>query len=517
VSAQSAGGIDRRAVLRGSAGLAGAALLSRTGGAQPEPRRGGVLRWANPPNPGSLDPVTGRTAAEFTFLHTVFDALLDFDPMTLDPRPGLAKTFAFEDPVTFTMELVQEASFHDGTPFDADAVKFNLDRARTDQRSNVRADIATVRAVEVAGKHRVILRLDRPNAALPAILTDRAGMMVSPTHIKQNGPNVDQSPVGTGPWTLASWRNNDRFVATRNEHYWRPGLPYLDGVNIAIMNEPATALRSVMAGENDLATSLGPQQKSVADRGKLVTQLTHSLGMIGIYLNYSRPPLSDARIRQALNYAIDRDALNQAVALGLDVPTSAILPKEHWACDPATAQYYRYDPAMARKLLAEAGFPDGIEIPMLGWSDQISMQRQEVIVTQLARAGIRVQLTPVSASASSTMFFGPAKQGAGRMAQIAARPDPSQEYDNLFSKDAYFNAGGVELAGYRELLDATMATTGREARKAAFAKLQRFVVENALLVPIVFNTAITVHHQRVKGFVLGMIGKPKCTEVWLDA
>jgi ABC-type transport system substrate-binding protein len=154
---------------------------------------------------------------------------------------------------------------------------------------------------------------------------------------------------------------------------------------------------------------------------------------------------------------------------------------------------------------------------MLGWSDQISMQRQEVIVTQLARAGIRVALTPVSASASSTMFFGPAKQGAGRMAQIAARPDPSQEYDNLFSKDAYFNAGNVELAGYRELLDATMATTDREARKAAFAKLQRFVVENALLVPIVFNTAITVHHPRLKGFVLGMIGKPKCTEVWLDA
>ena len=517
MSPPSVGRMHRRGLLAGAAALGGAALLPRAAAAQSEPRRGGVLRWANPPNPGSLDPVTGRTAAEFAFLHVVFDALLDFDPMTLDPKAGLARTFGFEDPTTFVMELVENAAFHDGTSFDADAVKFNLDRARTDPRSNVKADIATVRAVEVGGKYRVILRLDRPNAALPAVLTDRAGMMVSPTHVRQNGPNVDQNPVGTGPWKLVSWRNNDRFVATRNDSYWRPGLPYLDGVNIAIMNEPATALRSVIAGENDLATSLGPQQKNVADRSKLVTQLTHSLGMVGIYLNYARPPLNDTRIRQALNYAIDRDALNQAIALGLDVPTSAILPKEHWACDPASAQYYRHDPAMARKLLAEAGFPEGIDIPMLGWSDQISMQRQEVIVSQLARSGIRVQLTPVSASASSTMFFGPAKQGAGRMAQIAARPDPSQEYDNLFSKDAYFNAGGVELPGYRELLDATMATTDRAARKAAFAKLQRFVVENALLVPIVFNTAITVHHPRLKGFVLGMIGKPKCADVWLDA
>jgi ABC-type transport system substrate-binding protein len=342
-------------------------------------------------------------------------------------------------------------------------------------------------------------------------------MMVSPTNIKHNGVNADQSPVGTGPWKLESWRNNDRFIATRNESYWRPALPYLDGVNVAIMGEPATALRSVIAGENDLATSLGPQQKLLADRSKLTTQLTHSMGMVGIYLNYGRPPLSDARVRQALNYAIDRDAFNQAIAMGLDVPTSAIIPAEHWACDPQTATYYRYDPGKARALLAEAGYPNGIELPMLGWSDQISMQRQEVIVTQLARAGIRVALTPVSPSASSTMFFGSAKQGAGRMAQIAARPDPSQEYDNLFSKDAYFNAGGVELAGYRELLDATMATTDRAARKAAFAKLQRFVVENALLVPIVFNTSINVHHPRVKNFVAGLIAKPKCTTVWLSS
>jgi ABC-type transport system substrate-binding protein len=507
--------ISRRAVLAGAAALPGAALLPSQGRAGAEPRKGGVLRWAQAPNPGSLDPVTGRTAAEFTFLQIVHDALLDFDPLTLDPKPGLAKAYAFEDPTTFTMDLVEGVSFHDGTPLDGEAVKFNLDRARTDPRSNVKADIATVRAVEVAGRYRVILRLDRPNAALPAILTDRPGMMVSPTNIKQNGANADQNPVGTGPWKLESWRNNDRFIATRNENYWRPGLPYLDGINVAIMGEPATALRSVIAGENDLATSLGPQQKLLADRSKLTTQLTHSMGMVGIYLNYGRPPLSDVRVRQALNYAIDRDAFNQAIATGLDVPTSAILPTEHWACDAQTANYYKYDAGKARALLAEAGFPNGIELPMLGWSDQISMQRQEVIVTQLARAGIRIALTPVSPSASSTMFFGSAKQGAGRMAQIAARPDPSQEYDNLFSKDAYFNAGGVELDGYRDLLDATMATTDRAARKAAFAKLQRFVVENALLMPIVFNTSINVHHPRVKDFVPGLIAKPKCTSVWL--
>ena len=238
--------------------------------------------------------------------------------------------------------------------------------------------------------------------------------------------------------------------------------------------------------------------------------------MSGIYLNFGRPPLDDVRVRQALNYAVDREALNKAIALGLDEPTSAIIPSEHWASDPATFSYYSHDPDKAKKLLAEAGYPNGIDIPMLGWSDQVSMQRQEVLVTQFAKSGIRIQLTPLAAAASSTEFFGPAKKGAGRMALIAARPDPSQEYDNLFSKNAYFNAGGVELPGYRELLDATLATSDRAQRKVAFAKLQKFQVENALLVPLMFNTSVSAYWPKVKSFVFGMIDKPKVTEVWLD-
>jgi ABC-type transport system substrate-binding protein len=348
-------------------------------------------------------------------------------------------------------------------------------------------------------------------------LSDRAGMMVSPTFIKEKGPNVDRNPVGTGPWKFVSWQDNDRLMVTRNETYWRPGLPYLDGINFTIIPEPATALRSVVAGENDVATSLTLQLKAIAERGKLVTQLTRVLSMFGVYLNYGRPPLDDVRVRQALNYAVDRDAINKALSFGLDEPTSAILPKGHWACDESTHDYYTHDPAKARRLLAEAGFPSGIDMPMVGWSDQMSMQRQEIILTELAQSGIHIQLTAASASTSSTLFFGPAKQGAGRMASISGRPDPSQEYDNLFSKDAYFNAGGVELPGYRELLNATLATTERGMRKAAFTKLQRFQIENALLLPIMFSTAVSVHQPRVKNFVWGMISKPKSAEVWLDA
>jgi peptide/nickel transport system substrate-binding protein/glutathione transport system substrate-binding protein len=507
--------IDRRSLLAGAAAASGMIALPHAALSQ-TPRRGGTLRWALPFNASSLDPMTGRTAGEFACLYTVFDALIDFDPVTLELKPGLAKAWAFPDPKTLTLELVEGVMFHDGTPFDAAAVKFNLDRYRADQRSNVKADLETVRDVTIEGQHRVTLHLDQPNAALPAILTDRVGMMVSPTHIRDKGPDVGHTPVGTGPFNFVSMQDNDRFIASRNDNYWKKGLPYLDSVNIAIITETATGVRSITAGENDLATTVGLQQKLVADRsGKLIVQATRVLSMFGIYLNYGRPPLDDKRIRQALNYAVDREALNKAVSFGLDEPTSAIIPKEHWASDPATLHYYNHDPAKAKQLLAQAGYPDGIDIPMLGWSDQISMQRQEVLVMQLAQSGIRIKLTPASPSASSTEFFGPAKKGAGRMSLIAARPDPSQQYDNLFSKTAYFNAGGVELPGYRELLAATLATNDHAGRKAAFANLQKFVVENALLVPVLFNTSVSVSNPRVRNFIVGLVDKPKVTEVWL--
>jgi len=511
------GGIDRRKLLAGAVAAGGVLTLPLPGLAQSEPRRGGTLRWALPFNAGSLDPMTGRTAGEFAILYTMFDALIDFDPRTLDLKPGLAKSWTFSDPKTLVLELQEGVTFHDGTKFDADAVKFNLDRCRLDQRSNVKADISTVREVTVDAPLRVTLHLDEPNAALPAVLTDRVGMMLSPTNIKEKGPNVDRVPVGTGPFRFVSMQDNDRFIGARNENYWRKGLPYLDGVNIAIITETATGVRSVAGGDNDLATTVGLTQKMVAERsGKLRVQTARALSMFGIYLNYGRPPLDDKRIRQAINYAIDREAVNKAVSFGLDEPTSAIIPREHWAHDPATAQYYKYDPAKARALLREAGHPDGIEIPMLGWSDQVSMQRQEMLVTQLAQAGITIKLTPGSPAATSTDFFGPAKKAAGRMSLIAARPDASQQYDNLFSKNAYFNAGGVELPGYREALLATLSATDNAARKAAFAALQKFVVENALLVPVLFNTTVAVSTPRVKNFQVGLMDKPKVTEVWLE-
>jgi peptide/nickel transport system substrate-binding protein/glutathione transport system substrate-binding protein len=471
-----------------------------------------------PLNPSSLDPITGRNGPDFNSLFSVFDALLELDPKTMDLRPGLARSWKYNDLKTFVLDLVQGVTFHDGTPFDADAVKFNLDRAKQDRRSSVKSDLESLDHTEVSGKYQVVLHLNRADASLPTALSDRPGLMASPTAVQKHGPNMDRMPIGTGAWKFVSWEDNNRLVFTRNERYWRPGLPYLDALHFSVINDYSTLLRSVIANQNDIALNLQPNQKPVADREpSVVTVLKPSVGLFAVYLNFGRPPLNDVRIRQALNYAVNREDFNKFVAAGLDEQTSALLPKEHWACDPATANYYPHDTGRARKLLAEAGYPNGIDIPMVGWSDQMSMQRNEVLLAQLMQAGIRIKLTTASPAASAAMFFGPEKRGAGRISFWAGRPDPSQIYNDLFSKDAFFNAGGVDVPGFQQLLDATLGVVNQAARKAAFAKLQRFVIEQALMLPLLCTTSTVVTHPTVKGFVLDILNKPKFREVYLAA
>lgn len=508
--------LDRRTLLKGAAAASGALILPGSALAQGTPKRGGTLRLTMPYNPASVDPMTGRNLPDFNTLYAIYDALIDFEPSTLKLKPGLAKSWKFTDDKTLVLDLVDGVTFHDGTPFNAEAVKINLERYKNEQRSNVKADLGAVGSVEVTGPLQVTLKLDRPNAGLPVILTNRVGLMVSPKSIAEKGPNLDRVAVGTGPFKFVEWQDNSVIKLVRNENYWQKGLPYLDGVELRIINELNTAVRTVIAGEADLSLNLQPPQKAIADRASsVIAQASPSLILYGAFLNYGEGPLKDKRIRQALNYAIDREEINRVITLGLGQPSSAILPKEHWACDPATANYYKHDIAKAKALLAEAGHPNGIELNAFGWSDQTAMQRQELLMSQLAKAGIKIKLTPV-APQQAMQHFMLEKKGDMLFSPTGGYPDPSQAYEALFAKTALRNAGKVELPGYRELVDATMAASDQEDRKAAFAKLQKFVNEEAMQLVQFIAAGVTVRGKNVQAFEDNLLTTPKFHRLWLS-
>ena len=290
------GRLSRRDILAlAGGGVAAAGATGLPAWAQQTAKKGGILKVAAPANPSSLDPATGGSGADHSLLWTMYDTLVEWDYETLKPKPGLAK-WSYPDPKTMVLDIEKDVKFHDGIDLDAEAVKFNIERNRQDERSNIKADLTSVASVDVTGPLQVTLHLKNPDTALPAILSDRAGMMASPANLKALGADTNRKPVGAGPWKFVSWADNESVVVTRNAGYWRPGRPYLDGIEFAIIPESATALRSVTAGEKDMAFSLPARLKPIIDRLQAAAQRRRPDAVLRAALFQLRP--RPARQRQ---------------------------------------------------------------------------------------------------------------------------------------------------------------------------------------------------------------------------
>jgi peptide/nickel transport system substrate-binding protein len=505
--------MNRRELLGGIAAGASVALL----GASPRaPKRGGILRVAADFQPTNLDPVAGSQGGDFRFLYPIYQSLVDWDPATLKPIPGLATKWAFTDPQTLVLELRRGVKFHDGTPFDAAAVKFNLDRSKTDPKSNIKGDLASVTSIAVSGPYQVTLKLNRPNSALPSILAERSGLMASPAAIQKFGADFGRNPVGTGPWKFTLWRDNDIVSVRRNDAYWQPGRPYLDGIDFHIIADTNIGLRSVIAGENDLVTSLSSAQKAVVDRqSDVVSSFATSQAMFPIWLNYARKPFDDVRVRQALNYAIDRNAFNKATEAGLNEVANGILPKAHWAYDPTIQNRYPYDPARARQLLTASGLGSGFDMSLIGPTDERSRQRQQVVIEQLKQVGIRVNLQGFSVNDAIKSFFTD-KKGDALLILWGGRPDPTMTFRDLFSKDSFYNPAHTEPDGYGEALATTEASRDSGVRAKLLSRVQHMASDSALMVPLVFDSQYAVYAKKVKGYEPNLFGRPRYDNVFIE-
>ncbi|HYD71169.1 ABC transporter substrate-binding protein [Azospirillum sp.] len=500
--------------------LSGTALVGLAGGpafAQGAP--GGVLRVAANANPSSLDPATGGAGSDLVFLYTLYDTLVEWDYETLKAKPGLAQSWAFPDPTTMVLTLRDGVTFHDGTPCDAEAVRFNLERARKDPRSNIKADLVNVAAVEVSGPNSVTLRLSQPDTALPLILSDRAGMIASPKAIEAMGKDHDRNPVGSGPWAFASWADGERITVKRNPRYWKSGRPLLEGIEFQIIPDGSTSLRSAISGQTDVAYQLSERQRPLIEKSKALTLVSGpTLYAFQLYINYGRKPLNDVRVRQALNHAIDRKTFVEATMAGTGEPAYMCLPSAHWAFDKDVATLSAYDPDKAKKLLAEAGYADGLDLDLRGYNDQASVQRQEVLMEMFRKVGIRGRFVNGPIAEASGRFFGAEKQGDLLLSAWTGRPDPSQAYALMFLEGAYFNSGrAAPPAGFTEALAESRRSSDLAERTAALAKVQRIVMENVLAIPLAFRFDIIAASGKVQGFRSNLLGKPKFEDVSFKA
>jgi peptide/nickel transport system permease protein/peptide/nickel transport system substrate-binding protein len=194
---------------------------------------------------------------------------------------------------------------------------------------------------------------------------------------------------------------------------------------------------------------------------------------------------------------------------GLGEPATMTLPSSHWAYDKSVSTLYPHDPAKARKLLAEAGFKNGLDLTIGGYNDQDSVRRSEVLQAQLGEAGIRLKFTRGTIAEISGQFFATEKKYDVLLSAWTGRPDPSMTYALGFDKGAYYNAGREADPELVKLIQQSRESEDLTERAAVFAKIQRFIMENALSAPIAFQYELDALGTKVKGYVPDLLGKPK--------
>ena len=328
------------------------------------PRQGGTLIVAITADI-NFNPIVARGPNTSYVQSTIFSGLLRPDKETMEPVPDLAETWeTSEDGLTWTFHLRDDVKWHDGEAFTAADVKFFYDEGvfNEEVNSRIRPQLVNVlQAVEVVDDYTVRFVLTEPYAALPTVLAD-IHLMV-PKHILE-GKDLNTyddfnmaNPVGTGPFKLQEAVPGDHYTVVANEDYYG-GRPYLDSIVFKVVPDPNVRIAQLKTGEVDLNIISPANLAALAAEHDILIDYLDKIQFYGIYLNSARSPFDDTGVRQAMTYALDREAINDAVSGGVwPIATGHIHPRLAWAYD-SDIQPIPYDPDKAKELLAEAGWTD---------------------------------------------------------------------------------------------------------------------------------------------------------------
>ena len=340
----------------------------------------------------NYDPQTNASPSSTQFLMPVFDTLLGSTPDG-STTPGLATAWVLApDSTSLTLTLRGGVRFQDGSPFNSDAVRRNLERGKTTPKSVVASQLASIAAIDAPNPLTVVLHLNGGGGALLGFLAGPAGMMASPASWARS--NAATVPIGTGPWQVSpdSIPGND-MAYTRFGGYWDPSAPRVDTIHIRVGAE-STFVPGLDSGVAHAVLLTGsPTDGTTLSTNGLPVRAAPTTYLHLFYLNKTGV-FADARVRRALSLAVDRQLLCDALLYSRCVPTAQPVSPRSWAYDPASAPPAP-DAAAARALLAEAGHPGGIDIPVVVSSAGTQLLTELTALQQMvADAGIRISINP---------------------------------------------------------------------------------------------------------------------------
>ncbi|WP_176330275.1 ABC transporter substrate-binding protein [Oceanobacillus rekensis] len=475
------------------------------------PKQGGEATVTFLADVSSYDPILSTTGTDQSLLWPVYETLIGFTP-ELELKPGLAESWETPDDTTIILHLREGVTFHDGTPLDADAVKFNLDRVNSDD--SLLTTLVNVENVEVVDTYTVKLQLSEPDASILSALSDREGMIVSPTAIEENGEDYAQNPVGAGPYKMVERVPNGEIVFEAFEDYWQEGKPYLDKLTVKIMADENTRINALKSGEADLAyhLSVASSQSFKNDPNFVLTDIM-PLRHRQIFLNASMAPIDNKDVRLAILHAIDRDALIEAITFGEGEPANQSFPKDYWAANENMK--IEYNPEKSRKLLEEAGVED-VSFTMITHSIPTVLRVADAVQSQLSDVGIEVNIEPMEIVAADGSYFAD-KEAPAYLTAYTGRADPHQAVKILYASDSYYNVGSHSTPEIESLISEAVSIYNQGERAKLYSELsKKAILEEAIVIPIIFEPHLSVNSSRLKGYEPNLIGKAFFNDIWIE-
>lgn len=354
----------------------------------------GTINISLDADPPKLDPTNSSALVERIVLQSIFDPLVEIDSNGNVVPMLVEKWELSDDNKTYTFHLRQGVKFHDGTDFDAEAVKFNLER-NMEKGSLRKGDLAEVSKVIVVDAHTVKMELSNPFAPILANLAGRAGMIVSPTAVKKYGEEFLNNPVGTGPFVYKERSKGTSVTLEKNPNYWQQGLPKVDKVVYKVINDTNVALMNLKSGQVDLTNKFPYKElENVKNDPNIGAINEPGYAYRGMYLNTKKPPFDNKELRQAVDLLIDREAITKVVLNGAGAPAHSPFAPAHFTYGDSD-KAAKPDLEKVKELLKKAGKPDGFSFTLKTDPTPVYQQVGQMIQNMLKPAGIQVNLEKV--------------------------------------------------------------------------------------------------------------------------
>ncbi|MBW6454334.1 MAG: glutathione ABC transporter substrate-binding protein [Trueperaceae bacterium] len=464
----------------------------------------GTLIIAQGTDPASLDAAKATDSPSATVYSHIYETLYE---LTADGEvvPQLATGVTVSsDNMTYVFDIRQGVTFHDGTPLTANEVKASIEQfLAPETAAPFRFLLDRIAEVNVLDTYKVEVKLASVFAPLITHLTH------SSTAIVKTGVDLDATPIGTGPFEFVSWDRGQRVDLKRYEGYWgdKPGI---DGLRFLAVPESTTRMALVETGEAHVAVRVPPQDIARLNANPNVTvEQVSSVRTIYIYFNHTMEPFTDVRVRQAINYAVDKEELVEFVLGGAARVSDAPISPGVFGYTPVGS--YEFDPEKARELLAEAGFPDGFSTTLYSPNGRYlqDIQVSEAIQSQLARVGIDAQIETLEWNAYLAKTNMPAEENEVPFAMLGwgtVTGDADYGHFALFHSTQHV-PNGSNRAFYANptvdaLLDQARTNTDPALRAVLYEEVMKLLWDDAAWLFLYSETQLVAVRDGVEGLVI---------------